>query len=160
MEERYNSGETSVQPDSVSYHAVLSAYARSKNRTSLGNARKVLERMKQAFENGNALAEPNVMSYNILINAMAESREPAAAQSALNMLEAMKTMGTESFLPDCVTYTTVMGVLAKRSDHADVKSIELLEELESMYFKTGDKSLKPTIKTYTAVRPSHQTSWL
>lgn len=145
MEERYSSQKTVVQPDSVSYHAVLSTFARSKNQERVEN---LLKRMEKAFEHGNTFAQPTTVTYNILISAV------SSPQRALELLESMKTMG-KACQPDCVTYTTVMGVLAKRSDNADIQSIELLDELESMYDKTGDQSLKPTIKTYTTVRPCH-----
>ncbi len=149
MEERYSSGKTAVQPDSLSYHAVLSAFARSKNQESVET---LLKRMKKAFENGNTLAQPTTVTYNILISAI------PSPERALKLLESMKTMG-KACQPDCVTYTTIMGILAKRSDNADIKSIELLNELESMYNKTGDQSLKPTIKTYTTVRLYRKAIW-
>lgn len=160
MEQRYADGTSNVQPDAQSYNTVLTAWARSKSQgdTAVQNAQQVLQRMEKAYRRGNHRARPNTISYNIIINALAQSKDPTAVEHALEILETMKQRDTEhnngASRPDCVTYTTIITVLAKKlsgQKEAAEQSIRLLEELEDMYLRTGDKAYKPNIRTYTAV---------
>jgi hypothetical protein len=113
---------------------------------------------EKAYRQGNLNARPNAVSWNIYINALAKLNGPDAIDRAMEVIEKMKRIGEEPGFedcrPDCVTYTSLIDVLANRkSDQQDAaeKAIDLLEEIEGSYCETGDEHLKPNIRTYTSV---------
>ena len=159
MEERFRSGESTVAPDSVSYNTVMTAWARSKR--SIENTERILKKMEREYLGGNKAVEPTVITFNIFINAIAQSGMPGALEMSLATVEKMKSMGMENerpkCMPDCVTYSTVIGVVGKtmtQGSGGEEKAMELLEELESLYERSRDLAYRPSMQTYTAVRCS------
>lgn len=159
-ENRYADGSTDLQPDALAYNTVLTAWARSRRRdTAVQNAQLLLKRMEKEYRRGNTKAGPNTISYNIIISALTNSNDPKAADHALEILETMKRLdaeGRENCRPDCVTYTSIINVVAKQmasrsQKEAAKRAISLLDELDESYLRTHDPAYKPNIRTYTAV---------
>lgn len=158
MEKRYESNTSTIAPDCVAYNTVMASWARSKDgEKAAHNTERVFRRMEKAYRRGNARAKPTGISYNILMNAMVRSKEPMALNRAFEIFETMKRLDRDNpdgrYRPDAVTYTTIINVLAKQGENkeASEKAIDLLVELEGSYNRTMDRSLKPNIRTYTAV---------
>lgn len=139
-------GREEVRPNLYSYNACLNAYAR----------RGMVSEAEELFEEIQALPrlEADTWTYNSLINAHASSRrnKKGGAEKAAALLEQMKDGASDSVKPDSVTYSSVIKCLAKAGgkDNA-TRATALLDELEELYEKTGDKQLESNTIVYNIV---------
>ena len=168
MEQRFESNNTDIQPDTASYNSVINAWAGSKEKNSIDIVEKIVRRVERTYDEGlkqaaesekddNYLVKPGTLMYNSVINCYAKSKLHDASERAVSVLERMKEIckegGREDCCPDVITYTSVIDTLAKKGTmEASERAYSLLEELESAYSQTGNRILKPNVRTYTSVR--------
>jgi hypothetical protein len=138
-----------AQPDNFSLSYVLSVMSKSGEGNIVTKAEGLIAEMNGACTR----ISPNTLTYNCLIACYIWSRIEDKASRSLAVLKKMKTMGeaNPSCRPNVVTYNSVMNCIAKSNDvYAPHKVEELLEELNDIYEKTGDESLKPTNRSYNS----------
>lgn len=138
-------------PDTVSYNALLYAYAQEKpsNAGTAERCESLLKKMRLNEEN----ATPDTISYNICMNAWAKSGDKYAASRAEMLLNEMQDnfhRGNVRQKPTLVSFTTVIHAWALSSDLDGPSRAEailnLMRELSSI-----DKSVRPNAKTFGAV---------
>lgn len=148
MERRWQNGETNCRPDTTGYNTVLTAWARSNEAEASTRVEALIKRMEKASNQDKFAAKPNTVSYNILINTLIKSKARDCCSRVLSVLKRMKADGKA----DVVSYTSCIDALAKEATYeASVNAERLLEELEGLYEQEQDESLRPNIRTYTAV---------
>jgi alkanesulfonate monooxygenase SsuD/methylene tetrahydromethanopterin reductase-like flavin-dependent oxidoreductase (luciferase family) len=132
MEELYQSGDAHVKPTTVTFNAVIDAYAKAAEKrtleddSSVGNsyilpsdgasaesqAEELLRHMEELHRTGeNADARPNVRSFNSVLNVWAKSgREEGAdrAQEILALMENLYQRGNDEVRPDVHSFCTVI----------------------------------------------------
>jgi len=148
MEDRYARGLSHFLPDACTYSSVISAWAQSGDEKGAERAEQVLNTMIMTYKNGNLASLPT-SCFNAVCNAYAKSKEYTSATEALSILDKMEQLNVR---PDIYTYTTIIDALAKQgTEECATKALSLLREIEHVYTKTKDPSLKPNKKTFTSV---------
>jgi hypothetical protein len=124
MEDLFREGDTEMKPTTVTYNAVIDAYAKAAEKknmddTAVSNdgspewhAEELLRHMEELHRTGaNADARPNVRSFNSVLNVWAKSgRDEAAdrAQEILALMESMYQSGNDEVRPDVHSFCTVI----------------------------------------------------
>jgi hypothetical protein len=131
MEELYRLGDAHVKPTTVTFNAVIDAYAKAAEGRSAaaaegdgtdaggdgaesaeGQAEELLRHMEELHRTGeNADARPNVRSFNSVLNVWAKSgRDEGAdrAQEILALMENLYQKGNEEVRPDVHSFCTVI----------------------------------------------------
>ena len=131
-----------LQPNSIVYNCLLSAYAKS------GLGEQAADRSVQLLYKMGDLAD--VISYNTVLHAIARSGVPQCGEQAQKLLESMQVT------PNARTYSTVMDCWARsdREDKADIVHA-LLHQIETAYNDTGLSSMRPNHISYSVVINSY-----
>ena len=131
-----------LQPNTIVYNCLLSAYAKS------GLGKQAADRSIQLLHKMGDLAD--VISYNTVLHAIARSGAALCGEHAQNLLDSMKVT------PNARTYSTVMDCWA-RSDREDKAEIvhALLHQIETAYNDTGLTSMRPNHISYSVVINSY-----
>jgi PPR repeat len=128
LEDSFRSGDADMKPTTVTYNAVIDAYAKAAEKRNLDDptsspgepndgspesqAEELLRHMEGLHRTGaNADARPNVRSFNSVLNVWAKSgRADAAdrAQEILTLMESMYQSGNEEVRPDVHSFCTVI----------------------------------------------------
>ena len=167
-------GDESIQPTTVSFNAVLDAYAKSASADAAQKAEGLLRRME---ENQSDKIKPNTRSFNSVINAWAKSRHEDAAANAEAFLETMERRfekGDKDVRPDVHSFCTVingefdMVLLAKivpsqscmispttayaRSAHPDKaeRAFNIYKDMKVLY-QEGNENVRPNVVAGNAV---------
>jgi hypothetical protein len=140
-----------IYPDTVSYNALLYAYAQEKP-NNVSNAKRC-EALLKEMQSHEQNATPDTISYNICMNAWAKTGDKYAASRAEMLLKEMQDHfhnGNFRQKPTFVSFTTVIHAWALSSDldgptRAEA-ILDLMEELSAI-----DESFRPNAKTFGAV---------
>ena len=89
LENLWKAGNEKVKPDTILYHTVIDAWARSGKRDAPKRAEAILQHMEQLNQQGHEDIYPDTISYSAVINAWAKSREKGAAHRAEGILNHM-----------------------------------------------------------------------
>ncbi|KAL7522218.1 hypothetical protein ACHAWX_006911 [Stephanocyclus meneghinianus] len=116
METLYASGHESVEPDIVSYGAVIHAYARAASRGNdwcADKAMQILDKLeKNVLENqrdGRKRVQPNKRTYASVINAFARIGNADAADAILSKMKKISSHEDgDALKPDTICYTSVI----------------------------------------------------
>jgi len=127
MEMAYLRGETDIAPDTTSYNSVVDALAKSRGGDAATKARALVDRMIH-LSNGGEDGKDGV------VNGSAELWAKVS--------------------PDTVTYNSLLENLAHSPEGLD-SALEILATLEEKYDETGDKRIKPNIRTVNQVINSY-----
>ncbi len=69
MDRLHKGGNPDVKPDTITFNAVLDAWARSGDRMAPRRAEQILDHMDELYRAGNKGVKPDTYTYNTLINA-------------------------------------------------------------------------------------------
>ena len=134
MEQCYAAGDQSCKPTTISYNAVIDAYAKSSREDAAERAEQILRRMGHLYKEGRADIRPNTRSFNTVINAWAKSgRGDEAAEKAQDLLDMMTRLyeegNNDTVRPDVHTFCTVINgtyfVFCHRKNEETNKKIRL-----------------------------------
>jgi pentatricopeptide repeat protein len=156
MEELYmQSFDESLRPETMHYNMVMHLLSNSGKIDSARNAERMLLHMEQRFSGEEPFAvEPDVHSYNTVLNAYAKSKEPGSAQRAERLFEDMiikyEVHGRKRLKPDTISFTTVIDALSKDNNNRQ-QNARKAEALLWRMLSVGDASIRPNVKTFTAV---------
>jgi Asp-tRNA(Asn)/Glu-tRNA(Gln) amidotransferase C subunit len=155
MDRLYRSGNQDVRPDTITFNAVLDAWARSGDRMAAHRAEQILDHMDELYRAGNHGVKPDTYTYNTLINAHAKSSEKGSAARAEHVLQVMKQRyldGDNDFKPNTRTHTSVIDAWAKSGEKGAAKRAEqILNNMISSFEANGDVDIKPNVHTANAV---------
>ena len=138
MLESYEGGREGCRPNTISFTALIDAWAKSGDNSAYTHALKIFQQM-QSMGKG---AEPSALTYNSLINALAVSSMPNKATKAFDILLEMENMankGTRNVSPDMFTFGAVMKACARTTGNHEAKRKALRVALEAF-----DKMRKST----------------
>jgi PPR repeat/Pentatricopeptide repeat domain len=155
MDRLYKSGNQDVRPDTITFNAVLDAWARSGDRMAAHRAEQILDHMDELYRAGNHGVKPDTYTYNTLINAHAKSSEIGSAARAEHVLQVMEQRyldGDKDFKPNTRTHTSVIDAWAKSGETGAAKRAEqILNNMIASYEASGDVDIKPNVHTANAV---------
>jgi len=108
MKQRYESGDTNLQPDTIVYSNLINALSKSEGFT---RAEDILWEMVDDYLNGNTLCKPRIRNLNTIVAVWSKSSAPHAAIRAENVvrrwLHAMETTKLD-VPPDNYTYCLLL----------------------------------------------------
>lgn len=158
-----------IEPDTLSYHGVLDAWAHSGKEESLVKVKQIFQHMQGLYDSGKNV-KPSIRTMNSIVNAHAkratyysskyENQDPEkawkCATEAHQLLIAQKQRylenGDPDDQPDVTTYTSVMDAFARCGNYKMTQQAELLlRELKGLYKKSNDSKLRPNFRTYTSL---------
>lgn len=155
MDRLHKSGNSDVKVDTISFNAVLDAWARSGDRVAPRRAEQILAHMDELCRAGNKGVKPDRYTYNTLINVWAKSGERGSASRAEIVLSGMEKRfrdGDQDFKPNTRTYTSVIDAWAKSGESGAARRAEqILNNMISRYEAAGDPDIKPNVHTANAV---------
>ncbi len=155
MDRLHKAGNVSVRPDTITFNAVLDAWARSGDRMAAHRAEQILDHMDELYRAGNLGVKPDTYTYNTLINAHAKSSEKGSAARAEHVLEVMKKRyldGDGDFKPNTRTHTSVVDAWAKSGEKGAARRAEqILNNMIASFEETRDHDSKPNVHTANAV---------
>ena len=73
MDRLYKGGNPDVKPDTITFNAVLDAWARSGDRVAPHRAEQILDHMDDLYRAGNRGVKPDTYTYNTLVRFQARS---------------------------------------------------------------------------------------
>jgi pentatricopeptide repeat protein len=134
---------------------VVSAWARSNHPNKVKQINALLAKMEalSRSENNDNL-QPSLETYNALLSCYTDGQQLFAgsqAEKILMELQARALAGDKRYLPDKITYTTVIKALARHG-----LSERALRVLDEMYndFQSGNEKARPDLMTYNTVLTS------
>jgi hypothetical protein len=163
--------DESVEPDTLTYHSVLDAWANSGKEDSLHKVTQIFHHMENLQKEGKPVI-PTIRTVNAILNAYAKrasrfvpqhdgknnptNKSAEYAAEAHELLEQMKRKYNESgdrdWQPDVTSYTVVMDVYARCGAYQATQTAEnLLHEVKQQYAATQDVRLRPNFRTYTTL---------
>jgi Pentatricopeptide repeat domain len=155
MDLLHKGGNPDVKVDTISFNAVLDAWARSGDRVAPRRAEQILSHMDELYRAGNKGVKPDRYTYNTLINVWAKSNErgsAARAEHVLSIMEKRFREGDQDFKPNTRTYTSVIDAWAKSGEKGAARRAEqILSNMISRYEAAGDPDVKPNVHTANAV---------
>ena len=141
-----------LDPDTISYNAVLVCYTRAGLASRAEALHNVMEKLYESGEHPNL--RPNTHTFTTVCNAWARSGEDGAAQRASAILERMEyegfIEGKEHMRPNVKTYTCVIDAWAKASISNDEGPL-LAESYLNRMEQHGDVGIRPNVQSYAAV---------
>uniref|UniRef100_A0A7S1BLH0 Pentacotripeptide-repeat region of PRORP domain-containing protein n=1 Tax=Corethron hystrix TaxID=216773 RepID=A0A7S1BLH0_9STRA len=103
---------TAALPNTVSFNAVINAWARSARHDSAERAEAVLNLMERLYVvEGEDHVKPSSLTFNSVLNAWAKSGAPGAARRAeeiLMKMEALTDAGIRGVKPDTISFNTII----------------------------------------------------
>jgi len=117
-----------IEPNKMTYTAVVHALARCGTKEHALKAKKLLHKMEKRFEeSGGERPEllPDTMCYNHVINALAKCKDPGLPHKPMELLKRMKALyeehGADVCKPDVFTYSSVISACAYVTGNKKVK---------------------------------------
>ena len=143
MQELWEKGDDSLQPESRHFNIVINAMAKSKDYHGARKAYELLQRM-QASDTVN----PDIITYTSVIECFSKSSDPQAAEISEELLqqalERYESTKDRQMMPNLRTFTMVILALSKSHRTGNVaKARDLLSRLLAWYDETHDESLRP-----------------
>eukprot|EP00529_Nitzschia_sp_RCC80_P009744 CAMPEP_0113451840 /NCGR_PEP_ID=MMETSP0014_2-20120614/6542_1 /TAXON_ID=2857 /ORGANISM="Nitzschia sp." /LENGTH=767 /DNA_ID=CAMNT_0000343201 /DNA_START=314 /DNA_END=2614 /DNA_ORIENTATION=+ /assembly_acc=CAM_ASM_000159 len=155
MEQSFEYGDPACQPTTVSFNAVIDAYAKSGLEDAAERAEEVLLRMEDLYEAGELDVKPNTRSFNSVINAWAKSsKRPDAAEKAQDLLDFMNRLyelGNDTVKPDAHSFCTVINAYARSHMTGKAERANNLFRAMKDAYKNGKKNLRPNVVAVNAV---------
>ena len=155
MDRLHKGGNPDVKVDTISFNAVLDAWARSGDRVAPRRAEQILDHMDELYRSGNKGVKPDRYTYNTLINVWAKCGERGSAARAEHVLSVMEKRfrdGDHDFKPNTRTYTSVIDAWAKSGEKGAARRAEqILNNMITRYEAAGDPDVKPNVHTSNAV---------
>ena len=155
-----------VEPDTLSYHGVLDAWANSGSEISLDKVNQIFHHMETLQESGKDVT-PTIRTVNAILNTYSKvvssvvsqkdfGRAKELAADARAVLEKIKrkyeTTQNDDWKPDTLTYTSVMDVYSKCGSYDTTQEAEkLLHELKKNFKESRDPKVRPNFRTYTTL---------
>jgi pentatricopeptide repeat protein len=162
----HEAGWPDVQPNTVVYTSVISAWA---NVGEVGRAEALLQEMYQeSFLHDNKEIQPNLRTFNTLLTAWSKSTASHSIESAESLLRKMIELanGTEGFIdspPDIVSFNCMLSTIARHRMKKDslakaefwmeelLKRPNVQDKMETPGIKGSNMILQPNRITYTAL---------
>jgi len=132
----YTSGHTDLKPTATLFHAVISAWTASRERSAAVRAEQLLDWMTHLK------LTPELATFAKVMHAWTLTGSSQAAQKANVLLGRMTKLGLE---PDTITYNVVINAWAKSGGAAQAEAL-----LEQMHAENNPKTT-PNVVTYGAV---------
>jgi hypothetical protein len=156
--------ELDIQPNVVTFTAVINAWARSTRKDAPRQAERVLNWMIQLSSqdsnehNSNLLlldTRPNLYAYNAAIQAWVRSPEKGASKNAERLLDQLwdsyVESGRKELKPDARTFNLVINAIARsREPKCADRAAALLARMEDLY-TAGDEDMEPDALTFGAI---------
>ena len=108
-------GDSDVQPNSLTYCAVLDTLANSRNHRAYHQALGILKRMEGFYADGYDAVRPCVRAYSIVLSTIARSRQKnktRKAQELLHKMESEYVQGNSACRPNVISYNAVLNAAA------------------------------------------------
>lgn len=148
----------SAKPNTLTYTAVIEAYANSEqnNGDSARRADRIYQKMEDLYQAGHTDVRPTARSLHSLILAWNRSGEQGAAYNAHEILQHMQHLALNEGFTDCkptaASYNSVIDAYAKSGDPNAVAIAEsILNEMEDLHKSTNEACIKPNTKTYNSL---------
>ena len=143
-------GHAFVKPDVSSYIAVLKAFAKQSNRDPnlLNDMEAILRSMEDRFRSGESVVRPVSICYNCYIDALSKCGASDAVTRTTQVIRDMTNLSIEwnspELLPDTITYTSTMNVIANSQEENRLdRGEKLLQEMKK-------QGVKPNRYTYNS----------
>ena len=148
-----------LSPDTTTYNTLLHAYSQRIYNESASDCESLLRRIISSGK------PHDVVSYNIVLKAWSKSNDKNAVEYQLSLLREMEqryistinntssNMNNKNAIkPNFISFTILFDTLSTSNDwDAAQKANDILYLMEDMYYKHGDRSLKPSLLTYNTV---------
>jgi len=150
-----------IEPDTVTYNAVLKVWGKCGHRNAGERSEALLDKMLQLYESGDSDVIPDDVTFNTVIHNVANSNAMDSPQRAMRLLERMKQSHESGLIrakPDIISYNSVLNAFAKSggpesAQHAE----ELLDSLEKRSNNNNINSgstgweIRPDVYSYNIV---------
>jgi pentatricopeptide repeat protein len=149
--------QQAVRPDTITYAAVMDAYARQGD---VDGTNTVFKMMQKDYNSGNKNAKPNIKSYTILIDAWSKSNNHDAPKEASSLLMEMIDLYNKGDLeesPGTATYNAVINCWSKSTNRPNASShaLDILKTMIIQYKEDCNKKIRPNVVTYAAVMDAY-----
>jgi hypothetical protein len=158
MEERYQAGDSNVQPNLSSFKPVLMAWRHVDESYSSYRAQRVLEWMVRIYQDGqNDLALPDSDCFDIVLQSWSRSGDKQASRNAEKLLGFMEKFSRETDSPKLEPRTTsfnaVLGAWSRSTskDHSWKRVCDIFGFMEHLYYDQGNERVQPDAATYSIV---------
>lgn len=158
MQDRYEAGNTNVQPNVASFRSVLLAWQRAgETNDAAQRAQRILDWMVSLDEAGaNDLALPNTECFDIVMHAWSVSGHPNAPQMIEKLLVTMEQLfrgGNESAKPHTRSFNYVLSALSKSTQPgAARRAQEVLDHMNKLSQQDHPyNQIKANFHSYNAV---------
>ena len=155
---------TTLQPDVVSWNALLDAHAYSDRDDRLVMLQRLIKQMRKSsvkptvrtlnsvLHAYSRLTAPRTSTYQKVDEAQWEQYAQECEVIFQNMKETYQTTKNPADQPDCMTITNLITVHSRRrSLVATQRAEELFQELRDLYETTGKDRFQPSVYTYTVM---------
>jgi len=154
-----------VQPNTICYGMVLTAYSLSIDRKGYNNAvegGKLLKKMEERYISGeNPLASPNLQLYNSCLHGYAKRGMVAETEALIEKLESFCDTSDDNdpnnnLCPDVYSYSICINAYEKCKGRVDGKPVEkraedVLNRMMKRYEATGNRRFMPNQFTFGTV---------
>jgi hypothetical protein len=144
-----------ARPETISYLAVISAYARSGTQGSAWEAEKVFNELQKKYKSGHKELAPNKYIYNGMIDCWAKSKNGTLgarkAESLLKEMQHQYEAGNVAMQPDLVSYNGVLNAWARSRTRCCARQAETYLERMWDLHQNGNEKVKPDDKSYNTV---------
>lgn len=160
MERLYDSGILDVEPNTITYSAVIEAWSTSPNKKLIvPKVYEILQKMTHKAEEGEEKSAPNTVTFNTVIKAVGRSNEPEKAPKVIKLLEQMKKMhesGKGNTNPNIRTYNAIISCCALTTGSIESKARAFNTALGVLKELRESKHIEPDTYTYPAILKSSQ----
>lgn len=147
MRRRASKGETSMQPDLVSYNQVI--YALSRGNPEPVYAERVLRQMYDDYKKGAKSAKPDIKSFNTVLSGWARLEHPLSIVRAEALFKEMQRLHQAGELVcDAVTYNSMLNCLASMSSRVGAERAEVIVQNMKELSNAGEGTFRPNYISY------------
>jgi pentatricopeptide repeat protein len=149
-----------LQPDTITYSSVISAFARSGRPDAGDRAEELFQRSLRLYQEGNSSLKPDSATFNTVLGALAKQakalyRKGDGVQSVIERAESLLTRmqeiheaGDEGVRPCTISYNILLDLYAQIE--RPEKSAGVLKEMRELY-NMGNGHVKPDMYSYNGV---------
>jgi len=145
MDRLYKGGNPDVKPDTITFNAVLDAWARSGDRVAPHRAEQILDHMDDLYRAGNRGVKPDTYTYNTLVRCSCTSSFFNATVYFCCVLTRLK-IATPSIVDK-----NQINAWAKSGGRGAAARAEHVLSVMNKRYKDGDSDFKPNTRTHTSV---------